>query len=1039
MLNRTIVALLCLIGATSAHSQSYSGYVQSSTPTFQVSGTDASGRLVVFTDWNTSSTAQPDFFQGTSGTSYNLTFGPDANIYNCGLVNGSAFSNFTDSPPASLPFIIVDAAAGQQTASIAYDASPAVVQAAIKSALTTNWSNPTVTQDGNTYEVVNGVAGARTLLSATISSAVVQGFVAETRAGSATQPEVQTITIQSTHYLFTIDGSASLPSVVTNNGVLNVLPPIPSNKTTSEVAFLQNATFTNNGLMGIFDNAAYSDSTAPWVLMHLGPNGHFVNNGIVSCCQGPYCGQTIFSSSVENSGIIRTKWGSSMEGAGVMNNYFSGGLIQENPDSYGIQLYGGFDLNTRKATAGNWGYIAAATQGVFVAQPYSIFDDYGGPLEPGQMIFSPVNRVLDSNVADYQLDLAYGGSIGTVYNSSGPGVNDTNSGGLGAATVSESAASGNKIFINLHNRVDTVTVSADGVTPPGTRVNFMPILYGDIAGVNNNNSNIVTLYFDDITTSQTNAIISAIQAGTRLFDSAATRNTVTAQFTIGGALYSTQNIGQVILQANQNPNIPIPSATAIGVYSGNLANPQYYPEANLQNLSTITLTGASTPFYTGNINIEAGWTLRLGRLTRQPNVNGQSGGPWVGANDYTASLANCTGIEIDSGSATSTNYSLDGVVQGAQTHSLPGNLVADNYSTPLVLPPLIGSGNFIQEGESTTTINTDRFRGTLYIAHGTLSMAHGTSLAQVQGVVMSSKDPSRFASSLDISSAAAGRPFTGSSFATGVVFPTLVGTLPVGCFNVNSTGGILPPVIQIGLNNLVIGSGTAQAASLFQGQIQGSGGLEVAPGMALTLGGAIGSGNTYSGSTYVDAGATLLFSTFPLNTTGQALRMCGSGSLFNYGTIQTTSGNPQVGLNGDSSTTVQNAAGAGANHVIAINGNYTQESGGNLVLKLNSSLLASGGTPAAPGIASDYLSLGGTLTLASDAYLTLDDVAPAALAQPATIVIARAGSGTLGGTSIFTLADSLTPLYEGTVFQIGTNSAVIHYGTLSLDTQVRSP
>ena len=180
----------------------------------------------------------------------------------------------------------------------------------------------------------------------------------------------------------------------------------------------------------------------------------------------------------------------------------------------------------------------------------------------------------------------------------------------------------------------------------------------------------------------------------------------------------------------------------------------------------------------------------------------------------------------------------------------------------------------------------------------------------------------------------------------------------------------------------------------------------------------------------MDARASLLFSTFPLNTTGQALRMCGSGNLVNFGTIQTTSGNPQVGANSNSTVTPQNAAGAGANHVIYVNGNYTQGTGGNLSLNVNSALLASGGTPAAPGIASDYLNVGGTLTLGSDAYLTLNDVSPTALTQPATIVIAQAGSGTLGGANIFTSGTTGVPLYEGTILPVGINSAAIHYGTL---------
>ena len=1028
---KTIVAIACFIGANVAPGQNYSGYLQSSTPNFQVGTTDANGRIVVNADWNTASTAQPDFFQGATGTSYNLTFGPNANLYNCGLVNGSAFNNFTDSPPASLPFVIQDATAGQATGSIAYSASAATVQAAIRASLTANWPQATVTQDGSTYQVANGAPGAKPLLSVSISSSVVQGFVAETRTGNASQPEVQTLTIQSTHYLFTIDGTSTLPSLVTNEGVLNVLPPTPSNQTTSEIAFIQNATFINNGILGNFDNTVNSDSTAPWVLMHMGPNGHFVNNGVVSCCQGPYCGQTIFSASVENSGVIRTKWGASMEGAGLMNNYSTGGLVQESPDSYGIQLYGGFDLNTRKAVAGNWGYITAWTQGVYLAQPYSQFDDYGGPLEPGQMIYSPRYTPVDPNSSDYQFDLAYGGSIGASYDSSAPGTNDTNSGGLGAAIVSESAVYGNTLSVNLHNRVDTVQSSTDGATPVGTLVNFMPILYGDIAGVNLNNSNIVTLYFDDLTSDQVQTINSAITAGTRLFDSNSTKNTVTAKFTIGGVQYATQNIGQVVLAANKNPNIPVPTTTPIGVYSGSLASPQFYSASSLQNPTTITLTGTGTPLKTGNLNIEAGWSLRLGKLTKQPNpVSGGSAGPWVGTNDYTASLANCTGIEIDNGTSTSTGYSIDGVVQGSQTHELPGNLVVDNFSTPLVLPPLIGSGNFVQEGASTTTVNTDRFKGALYIPHGTLKMAQGTSMSQVRQVLMQSKDASRFASSLDVSLAAATTPFAGSSFSAGIVLPNLIATLPVSCFNVNDAHYLFPPVINLGSNNLVVGNGTGQTSSLFQGQIQGTGGLEVAPGTTLTLGGSVASDNTYSGNTYVDAGATLLFSTFPLNTSGQALRMCGTGNLVNFGTIQTTSGNPQLGANANSPVTPQNAAGAGANHVIYVNGNYTQGTGGNLVLNVNSAILASGGTPAAPGIASDYLNVGGTLTLGSDAYLTLNDVQPTALTQASTIVIAQAGSGTLGGANVFTSGTTGVPLYEGTILPVGINSAAIHYGTL---------
>ena len=358
--------------------------------------------------------------------------------------------------------------------------------------------------------------------------------------------------------------------------------------------------------------------------------------------------------------------------------------------------------------------------------------------------------------------------------------------------------------------------------------------------------------------------------------------------------------------------------------------------------------------------------------------------------------------------------------------SLPGTLVVDNQSieasvdgtrpassVTTVLPPLQGSGQFVQQGTGTATLTgANTFSGTVFVARGGLQFAAGATLPNVAGVIMGTYDTSYTGSAAATFNLAAGTPraVAGSSLGSGFVFPYLKVLEYQGISAANNN---LVGEINLGANNLILGNpaaGAARANSSFVGILSGTGALEVAGNTTLQWGGSIGSFNDYSGGTVIDSGALVQVSTFPRylpsTVTGKPVLpyyMFGTGSLTNNGTLATLGGRPQVGTRANVPAGAQyvqanvNATDSGGNHVLYVNGNYTQGSGGNLVLNVNSALLASGGTPAAPGVASDYLKAGGSLTLGSDAYLSLNDVHPAALTQPATIVIAQAGSGALGG------------------------------------------
>ncbi len=96
--------------------------------------------------------------------------------------------------PTAGNFTITDTAATQTTGDIAWNASAATVQAAIRAGLTTNWSTAVVTGNaGGPYTIVNGANGAQSALigtsvSLTPASSVVVGDI---QTGTASLPSIQ--------------------------------------------------------------------------------------------------------------------------------------------------------------------------------------------------------------------------------------------------------------------------------------------------------------------------------------------------------------------------------------------------------------------------------------------------------------------------------------------------------------------------------------------------------------------------------------------------------------------------------------------------------------------------------------------------------------------------------------------------------------------------------------------------------------------------------------------------------------------------------
>ena len=143
--------------------------------------------------------------------------------------------------PTSGTFTISDPDATQTTGAIAYDASPAAVQAAIQAALTTNWSSATVTgTNGGPYTITNGSNSLRSaLVFATAGLAPAsQALVTVQQAGSGTTPSIQYTRLQLSPIAYNdtwtatpaptvtvasvqtggVSGSNSIQSVTLNNG-----------------------------------------------------------------------------------------------------------------------------------------------------------------------------------------------------------------------------------------------------------------------------------------------------------------------------------------------------------------------------------------------------------------------------------------------------------------------------------------------------------------------------------------------------------------------------------------------------------------------------------------------------------------------------------------------------------------------------------------------------------------------------------------------------------------------------------------------------
>ena len=616
--------------------------------------------------------------------------------------------------------------------------------------------------------------------------------------------------------------------------------------------------------------------------------------------------------------------------------------------------------------------------------------------------------------------------------------------GLGALWVTSTNLAGSYVSSGQPGDIgSTLTGSSNGALPTGTDVDVdlgTVILVNSQANAAQNGVYRITALGDG----SHPWILQRVQltqsgTATAASEAAALRSLIYPAAT--GALQLT-----VYTETNNVTNVGTDPIQFAAKYSTSLPRQKY----NYTSPTTVTLTGNQGLTPGATTNVQAGWTLQLGSQIYGDDTAVTSPTP-TGSIVLDSALATASGYNVDGRTNTSrrltgslvlenglinpsaaskiaqqftpnaflqtTNPSHQvgtGIPNDTRIYTAPPPAQTPAVTSPVYLPDITGTGDLIQQGSGTTYLTTalTNFSGNLYVSHGRLVLAPSTTLASC-GLTMESWDNTgHYSGVLDC-----------SNVSNGQIKPRwLQGTQ-------NPLGNSYPyvPGIALGANKLTIGYGrlSDDPAMVYQGQITGTGGLELLSGVELTLGGSLSSYNTYSGGTVVDAGAILHLSTFPTEADGSS-PMVGTGNLTNNGTITLVAGGTQDGstcqnalINLPTNLQVVGAMGTGGNHLAYVAGNYTQS--GNLTLKVNSVGASAGGSFGLAAV-SDSLQAVGSITLQSGATLTLNEVNAATVSNAATVILAQGAS----------ISGIFSGLPNGARVLVGGNLWTIHYSSTQI-------
>jgi autotransporter-associated beta strand protein len=470
---------------------------------------------------------------------------------------------------------------------------------------------------------------------------------------------------------------------------------------------------------------------------------------------------------------------------------------------------------------------------------------------------------------------------------------------------------------------------------------------------------------------------------------------------------------------------------------------------------TTSLTGANT--YSGTTTISAG-TLQVGS-------GGTTGSLGSGAVTNNAALAfsrsdAVTVANAISGTGTLTKLGTNTVIltadstytggttissgtlqigNGGTTGSIAGNVVNNgafsfNRSDSVTLAgDISGSGSFVQAGSGTTTLSgTNSYSGTTTIQSGTLRLGSATALSSASNLALNGGtfDLNGFNATVanlsgvsnillgagtltaDQSSAAT---FSGQIAGTGRFAKGGTGTLVLSGANTYSGGTTISSgMLQIGnggttgsiVGNVVNNGSLAFNRSdnvSFAGNISGSGGLVQAGSGMTTLTG----NNTYSGTTFINAGILQLGSATALSAATSVVLNGGTLDLNGFGaTIGSLSGSSNLALTGGTLTVDQttNATYAGQ---ITGTGGLVKSGPATLVLTGTSSY--TGGTTITSGTL--QIGNGGTtgsivgnvVNNGSLVFNRSDDVTfTGVVSGTGTLIQAGSGTTSLTGTSTYT-------------------------------------
>ncbi len=662
----------------------------------------------------------------------------------------------------------------------------------------------------------------------------------------------------------------------------------------------------------------------------------------------------------------------------------------------------------------NWGYCIAAEQGIYQTTPssQSHIALYGGPLIPSAL--------------DINGTLVFGGSISASV-SYGKWANASLCTADGAYALDSSApilvgnnATENDPFasVDLYNTVYSYTDPTDGTAKT---VNYLPLLYQyPMIGSGAH----ITLHFDQLYADEATQLTSDVAAGNRaagtstffqVFDGVSDTFVAPAAWASKGTsndagyTYSWCNTAPLVTSFTNTQKItrPPPQVYFINPASSAGGARQYFTDPNgangnsyyLVNPTTVRLAG-NVPQPSGTLYVGPGWTLAVGaKLSTTtplnlPNLVGSSltlaqmqAMYGIGTAGYsTANLPasftfnpNST-IHLQSASGTTTD-NVDNQPTPV-TETLVGSLVIDNIvdsngTYPVSLPNLVGGGNLIQMGNSTTTLMgaNNNLSGSIYIYDGSVIVDAAAGFATPPNVVFGQNDGNYVVR----------HPVLDLSQVTTPTFPVNSVTMSgpqMGVANIGTGTGLIYPTILLGKTVLTLTSPSGASDNHLEAVLTGTGGIDIKPGVSLALGywatqDAGGSEkaydlSTFSGGTTVEAGATL-----NINSRGAL----GYGNLTNAGAVALAGTRQYL-------TTWLNASGPlpnappgtlaiGAqlvnattpllntlnNHTVFVKGNYSQAATGNLTLRVRQGDLDTASLGSGAGVQYETVVVGGSASL----------------------------------------------------------------------------